>query len=176
MPKMSQLDQSRNGGADRHQRQPESPLHQTGSDQQECLSESWPCFSGNSLDYLGFRVSLYTLMDQTRGKYSQRKLFQIIMYNCFSDEIRLKLGFCANLADLFNKLRRLVLSPEYLAKSYSEVIERWNKVAPNDVSSELKFLKKVLKMERISRGDNLEKAFYSRHVFELFLGKISDEM
>ena len=69
MPKMSQLDQSRNGGADRHQRQPESPLPQSGSDQQECLSESWPCFSGNSIDYLGFRVSLYGLMDQTRGKY-----------------------------------------------------------------------------------------------------------
>ena len=165
MPKMSQLDQSRNGGADRHQRQPESPLHQTGSDQQERLSESWPCFSGNSLDYLGFRVSLYSLMDQTRGKYSHRKLFQIIMYNCLSEELRLKLGFCANLADLFNKLRRLVLSPEYLAKSFSEVIERWKKVTPNDVSSELKFLQNVLKLERISRDDNLEEAFFPAMCF-----------
>ena len=68
MPKMSQPGQSRNGGAVQHQRQPASPLHQTGSDQREGLSESWPCFSGNSLDYLGFRVSLYTLMDQVKGR------------------------------------------------------------------------------------------------------------
>ena len=141
---MSQPGQSRNGGAVQHQRQPASPLHQTGSDQREGLSESWPCFSGNSLDYLGFRVSLYTLMDQVKSKYSRRRLLQIIMYNCVSDEIRLKLGVCENLPDLFNKLRRLVLSPEYLARSYSDIIERWDKVAPNDVSSELKFLKKVL--------------------------------
>ena len=72
------------------------------------------------------------------------------MYNCVSDEIRLKLGVCENLPDLFNKLRRIVLSPEYLAKSYSEIINRWDKVAPNDVSSELGFLEKVLRMERIS--------------------------
>ena len=55
-------------------------------------------------------------------------LKQIIMHNCFSDEFKLKLGYCANLADMFNKLRRLVLSPEHLAKSFSEVIERWKKV------------------------------------------------
>ena len=129
MPKMSQLDQSRNGGADRHQRQPEaSPPHQSGSDQQGCLSESWPCFSGNAIDYLGFRVSLYGLMDQTKGKYPHRKLLQIIMHNCFSDELKLKLGYCANLADLFNKLRRLVLSPEYLARSFSEIPAKCSKV------------------------------------------------
>ena len=68
MPKISQLDPSRNEGAEVHQqRRGESSSHQTGSDQQGCLSESWLCFSGNATDYLGFRVSLYGLMDQTKG-------------------------------------------------------------------------------------------------------------
>ena len=115
-------------------------------------------------------------MDQTKGKYPHRKLLQIIMHNCFSDELKLKLGFCANLADMFNKLRRLALSPEYLARSFSQVIEQWKKVTPYDVSSELKFLQNVLKLERISRDGCLNEAFYSRHVFQLFLGKISKEM
>ena len=75
---------------------------------------------------------------------------QIIMHNCFSDKFKFKLGFCANLADMFNKLRRLVLSPEYLARSFSEVIKRWKKVTPYDESSELKFLQNVLKLESIS--------------------------
>ena len=58
---------------------------------------------------------------------------------------------CTSLAELFDKLRKLVLSPENLARSFSEVIERWETVTPCDVSSELKFLQKVLKLERISR-------------------------
>ena len=115
-------------------------------------------------------------MDQTKGKYPHRKLLQIIMHNCVSDELKLKLGFCANLADMFNKLRRLVLHPEYLARSFSEVIQRWNKVTHNDVSSKLKFLQNVLKLERISRDGCLDEAFNSPHVFQLFLGKISEEM
>ena len=44
------------------------------------------------------------------------------------------------------------------------------------MSSELKFLQNVLKLERISRDGCLEEAFYSHHVFQLFLGKVSKEM
>ena len=44
------------------------------------------------------------------------------------------------------------------------------------MNSELKFLQNVLKLERISRDGCLNEAFYSPHVFQLFLGKISDEM
>ena len=65
-----------------------------------------------------------------------------------------------------------------MARYFSEVIERWKnkKVTPNDVSFELKFLQNVLKLERVSRDGCLDKAFYSLHVFQLFLGKISEEM
>ena len=50
-----------------------STPHQTGSDQQGCLSESWPCFSGNAIDDLGFRISLYGLIDQIHQQTSERQ-------------------------------------------------------------------------------------------------------
>ena len=153
-----------------------STPRQTGSDQQGCLSESWPCFSGNAIDYLGFRISLYGLIDQSRGKHSDYDLLQIIMHNCLPDELRLKLSSCKSLAVFLEKLRDVVLSPEYVKKSFSEVIERWETVSPYDMGSELKFLQRVLKLERISRDGCLDKTFYSPHVFQLLLNKISDEM